>query len=603
MKQEKRRFVSVRVRILWSLVFVSVPFMIAVVLITYSLSVSRVERIGMQLSGQYATSAGEDIKAELRSLYSVTDGVVSIPEVRRMAELTGDIGQDPTYAAYDEAIRRGIETAAPGIGRGGKDGFSTIALYMKNGYSLQVTENAGYAFRDYDAFLAYLYQQGMDLPPAEYVTPFWQLCGMSGGRQQLLSYVRFIYEPVTLEKIGAAVFGLRNEVLKNVYSVYAPNGYILSENGRVMASRNNKEVGSVSGNEQLIRTIVSGSKDRGSAVTTDSQGRRQVSFYYRLTGMHSYLVVPFETERTEWRVEMRSYVATVAAVSGGLLLLAVIISTLLSKSLTNSTASLMDFIGKVEKGNAELRYESRSHDEISILGEKINQMLDELESLSRSREQEMRANQLTELRLMQQQINPHLLYNTLDSVLWGMQQHNYEDASQILRALSEFFKLSLSQGRMEIPLGDEIRMVESYLDIQNRARRKRFTIACDIPEALLRQPILKLSLQPLVENAVTHGFAGYCDDGAISIRARAEGDACVIVVQDNGIGMEQEEVQRLQEVLKLPACPKEHRHFGLYNIHRRITQNYGEKYGLTIESELSEYTRITVRVPYHPKAD
>lgn len=87
-------------------------------------------------------------------------------------------------------------------------------------------------------------------------------------------------------------------------------------------------------------------------------------------------------------------------------------------------------------------------------------MLDELESLSKSREQEMRANQLTELRLMQQQINPHLLYNTLDSVLWGMQQHNYEDASQILRALSEFFKLSLSHGRMEIPLGDEIRMVE-----------------------------------------------------------------------------------------------------------------------------------------------
>ena len=295
-----------------------------------------------------------------------------------------------------------------------------------------------------------------------------------------------------------------------------------------------------------------------------------------------------------------SYVATVAAVSGGLLLLAVIISTLLSKGLTNSIASLMHFIGKVEKGNALLRYQTKSHDEISILGEKINQMLDELESLNKSREQEMRANQLTELRLMQQQINPHLLYNTLDSVLWGMQQHNYEDASQILRALSEFFKLSLSQGRMEIPLGDEIRMVESYLDIQNKARQKQFTIICDIPDDLMHQPIPKLSLQPLVENSVTHGFAGYCDDGAISIKAHVEDNVCIIVVQDNGIGMEQEEVEKLQAVLKLPACPKEHRHFGLYNIHRRITQNYGEKYGLTIESELSEYTRITVRLPYHP---
>jgi len=293
----------------------------------------------------------------------------------------------------------------------------------------------------------------------------------------------------------------------------------------------------------------------------------------------------------------------VAAVSGGLLLFAILVSTIISKGLTNSIASLMGFIGNVEKGNAQLRYRTKGNDEISILGEKINQMLDELESLSKSREQEMRANQLTELRLMQQQINPHLLYNTLDSVLWGMQQHNYEDASQILRALSEFFKLSLSQGRMEIPLGDEIRMVESYLDIQNKARQKQFAIVCDIPDHLLRQPIPKLSLQPLVENAVTHGFAGYCDDGVISIRAYVGGDACFIIVQDNGIGMEPEEVEKLQAVLKLPACPKEHRHFGLYNIHRRITQNYGEKYGLTIESELSDYTRITVRLPYHPEEE
>ena len=456
-----------------------------------------------------------------------------------------------------------------------------------------------FSFADYDACLTYFSNQDARFAQAEYITPFWQLCSMSSERQQMLSYVRFIYEPVTLEKIGVAIFGLRNEVLKNVFSVYAPNGYILSESGKIIASRNNKEIGSFEGNEPLLAGIVAAGRDRGSAVYSDMTGNKQVSFYYRLSGMHSYLVVPFEMEQTEWRKEMRSYVVTVAAVSGGLLLFAIVVSTIISKGLTNSIASLMGFIGNVEKGNAQLRYRKKGNDEISILGEKINQMLDELESLSKSREQEMRANQLTELRLMQQQINPHLLYNTLDSVLWGMQQHNYEDASQILHALSEFFKLSLSQGRMEIPLGDEIRMVESYLDIQNKARQKQFTIVCDIPDHLLRQPIPKLSLQPLVENSVTHGFAGYCDDGVISIRAYIDGNACFIIVQDNGIGMEPEEVERLQAVLKLPACPKEHRHFGLYNIHRRITQNYGEKYGLTIESELSEYTRITVRLPYH----
>ena len=600
MKQKKQRFISVRAKILWSLVFVSVPFMIAVVLITYSLSISRVERIGMQLSAQYVVSAGEDIKAELRSLYSVTDEIIALPAVRNMAQLQGHIQTAADYERYDQEIKHGINEAVPALGRSGNYGFSNIALYMKNGYSLQLSQNAGFSFADYDACLTYFSNQDLRFAQAEYVTPFWQLCSMSGERQQMLSYVRFLYEPVTLEKIGVAIFGLRNEVLKNVFSVYAPNGYILSESGKIIASRNGKEIGSGEGNEPLLASIAAVGRDRGRAVYSDIYGKKQISFYYRLSGMHSYLVVPFEMEQTEWRKEMRSYVVTVAAVSGGLLLLAIIVSTIFSKGLTNAIASLMGFIGNVEQGNAHLRYQAKSHDEISILGEKINQMLDELESLSKSREQEMRANQLTELRLMQQQINPHLLYNTLDSVLWGMQQHNYEDASQILRALSEFFKLSLSQGRMEIPLGDEIRMVESYLDIQNKARQKQFTIVCDIPDDLLRQPIPKLSLQPLVENSVTHGFAGYCDDGVISIRAYAEDDVCFIIVQDNGIGMEQEEVEKLQAVLKLPACPKEHRHFGLYNIHRRITQNYGEKYGLTIESELSEYTRITVRVPYHP---
>ena len=600
MKQKKQRFISVRAKILWSLVFVSVPFMIAVVLITYSLSISRVERIGMQLSAQYVVSAGEDIKAELRSLYSVTDEIIALPAVRNMAQLQGNILTAADYERYDQEIKHGINEAVPALGRSGNYGFSNIALYMKNGYSLQLSQNAGFSFADYDACLTYFSNQDLRFAQAEYVTPFWQLCSMSGERQQMLSYVRFLYEPVTLEKIGVAIFGLRNEVLKNVFSVYAPNGYILSESGKIIASRNGKEIGNGEGNEPLLASIAAVGRDRGRAVYSDIYGKKQISFYYRLSGMHSYLVVPFEMEQTEWRKEMRSYVVTVAAVSGGLLLLAIIVSTIFSKGLTNAIASLMGFIGNVEQGNAHLRYQAKSHDEISILGEKINQMLDELESLSKSREQEMRANQLTELRLMQQQINPHLLYNTLDSVLWGMQQHNYEDASQILRALSEFFKLSLSQGRMEIPLGDEIRMVESYLDIQNKARQKQFTIVCDIPDDLLRQPIPKLSLQPLVENSVTHGFAGYCDDGVISIRAYAKDDVCFIIVQDNGIGMEQEEVEKLQAVLKLPACPKEHRHFGLYNIHRRITQNYGEKYGLTIESELSEYTRITVRVPYHP---
>lgn len=141
-------------------------------------------------------------------------------------------------------------------------------------------------------------------------------------------------------------------------------------------------------------------------------------------------------------------------------------------------------------------------------------------------------------------------------------------------------------------------MVENYMAIQNKARHKEFVIRCQIPEELQNHPIIKLSLQPLVENSVGHGFSGYRDDGEVHIKAWRQGDCVIVTVEDNGIGMEQDEVEKLQAVLSLPSCPKEHRHFGLYNIHRRIVQNYGEAYGLSVESEVSEYTRISVRIPW-----
>lgn len=597
MKQKEKKFISVRVKILCSLVFVSVLLMICVVYISYTQAMERVKRIGMQLSGQYAISAGEDIKGELKTLCDIADEVMEIDAVRALAQLSAEEAPQEEYSRLETEILRGIERIVPALNRGER-GFDNIAVYMKNGYTMELEPNGGFAFSDYESCVKHLVQCNGALAEEGYQTPFWQLCGLGGNLQQSLVYVRFIYEPITLKRIGVVVFGLKNTVIKNVLFGYAPKGYILSDEGSVIVSQNRSKVGSSDEETRAIMAAVLGMENtKGNVTYQNLQGQEETIFYYRLASLHGYLVVPFELEEAEWEGEMESYVVTIVAVSFVLILLGIILSLILSRSLTNSVSSLMAFLGKVEQGDESLRYEKRSNDEIGTLGDKINRMLDELQQLNLSREQEMKANQLTELRLMQQQINPHLLYNTLDSVLWGMQQHNYEDATEILMSLSEFFKLSLSRGQMEIPLSEEIRMVESYMAIQNKARHKQFRIACQIPEKLQKHPIMKLTLQPLVENSVGHGFAGYRDDGEVRIQAWQEADCVAITVEDNGIGMEREDVEKLQAVLRLPTCPKEHRHFGLHNIHRRIVQKYGEQYGLSIESELSDYTRITVRIP------
>lgn len=598
MKEKESKFISVRVKILCSLVFVSVLLVIAVVTISYRLAMDRVERIGMQLSGQYVVSAGEDIKGELKALSKTSDEIMEIKEIREMAQLTEEDAYLKTYLLLVEEIQKEINAIVPTVNRGERS-FDNISIYMKNGYIVEMEQNAEFVFSDYEGCIDHLAQRREDIAEGGYVTPFWTLCSLRGNRQQCLAYVRFIYEPVTLNRIGVAVFSVRNNVIKNVFSGYAPDGYILSNEGNVIVTQNSKKVGTVDQDTRKIMAAVSQMGNvKGNTTYIDSYKQQKTIFYYRLPSVRGYLIVPFELEAAEWEKEMESYVGAILTVSVGVLTLAVILSLLFSRGLTNSIDSLMKFLGEVERGHEDLRYEKRSHDEIGQLGDSINQMLDELKQLNLSREQEMKANQLTELRLMQQQINPHLLYNTLDSVLWGMQQHHYEDATEILESLSEFFKLSLSKGQMVIPLSEEIRMVENYMTIQNKARHKDFMIHCQIPEYLQQHPIIKLSLQPLVENSVGHGFAGYRDDGEVHIRAWKEKKCVIVTVEDNGIGMEQEEVENLQAVLKLPACPKEHRHFGLYNIHRRIVQNYGEDYGLKVESELSEYTRITIRIPW-----
>ena len=598
MKEKESKFISVRVKILCSLVFVSVLLVIAVVTISYRLAMDRVERIGMQLSGQYVVSAGEDIKGELKALSKTSDEIMEIKEIRELAQLTEEDAYLKTYLLLVEEIQKEINAIVPTVNRGERS-FDNISIYMKNGYIVEMEQNAEFVFSDYEGCIDHLAQRREDIAEGGYVTPFWALCSLRGNRQQCLTYVRFIYDPVTLNRIGVAVFSVRNNVIKNVFSGYAPDGYILSNEGNVIVTQNSKKVGTVDQDTRKIMAAVSQMGNvKGNTTYIDSYKQQKTIFYYRLPSVRGYLIVPFELEAAEWEKEMESYVGAILTVSVGVLTLAVILSLLFSRGLTNSIDSLMKFLGEVERGHEDLRYEKRSHDEIGQLGDSINQMLDELKQLNLSREQEMKANQLTELRLMQQQINPHLLYNTLDSVLWGMQQHHYEDATEILESLSEFFKLSLSKGQMVIPLSEEIRMVENYMTIQNKARHKDFMIHCQIPEYLQQHPIIKLSLQPLVENSVGHGFAGYRDDGEVHIKAWKEKNCVIVTVEDNGIGMEQEEVENLQAVLKLPACPKEHRHFGLYNIHCRIVQNYGEDYGLKVESELSEYTRITIRIPW-----
>ena len=211
----------------------------------------------------------------------------------------------------------------------------------------------------------------------------------------------------------------------------------------------------------------------------------------------------------------------------------------------------------------------------------------------------------TELKALQAQINPHFLYNTLDSIQWMCEQGKNEDAIKMISALARLFRISISRGHELIPIRDELRHAESYLIIQSYRYRDRFTYRFEADEGLLDYLCNKITIQPLIENAIYHGIGNMPDDGSITVRVKADGaaenpaDADILIeVEDNGVGMTAAQCEAI-----LQKERSDSRGIGIKNVNDRLKIFFGERYGITIRSELDAGTCVTVRLPRVEKED
>jgi two-component system sensor histidine kinase YesM len=198
-----------------------------------------------------------------------------------------------------------------------------------------------------------------------------------------------------------------------------------------------------------------------------------------------------------------------------------------------------------------------------------------------------------ELALLQAQINPHFLYNTLDTIIWLIEAGKTEEAEEMVTELSSFFRHSLSNGEDVVTLNDEEKQISSYLQIQQFRYKDIMDYSIDIDPAIKGTRLPKLTIQPLVENALYHGVKLKRAKGLITVTGRAEGDDIVIVVSDTGAGMTKDRLNELREGIK----NRERVGFGLSTVDERLKLFFGEKYGLSIDSTEGEGTDVTVRIP------
>lgn len=269
----------------------------------------------------------------------------------------------------------------------------------------------------------------------------------------------------------------------------------------------------------------------------------------------------------------------------------------INRTINDPIQALVENTRRLAEGDFDALMEDAGENEVTILNKSFNRMAAKLQRLMEEVEEDTRTQEQLELRLLQEQINPHFLYNTLEIIVWLAESGDKEQVIQVVQSLSRFFRVVLSKGRAVVSLQEELSCIQSYLYIQKvrYADILNYEIQAE-PEALDCR-IQKLSLQPLVENALYHGIEKKRGGGTIRVCADVKDGCLVVQVADDGCGMTPEKLEEVQREVAGDLGQISEGGFGLPNIQKRIQLAYGADYGIHVSSRLGCGTRVTLQIP------
>lgn len=276
------------------------------------------------------------------------------------------------------------------------------------------------------------------------------------------------------------------------------------------------------------------------------------------------------------------------------ILMLIVVNQYISIAVTSPLHKLENSVKQLDLQHPEKIY-ADGPDEIRHLGETLRSMVEQMRNLMDDRVKEQEEKRKNELDALQSQINPHFLYNTLDSIVWMIESERYEEAISMITALANLFRISLSQGKTIITVKEEFQHAKNYSNIQKMRFKNKFQINFLLDEKLEKYLTIKLIIQPLLENAIHYGMEVMDGDGEILVSGYEKDGDIYIDVIDNGIGMPPEQVEHL-----LTGEPYERKRgsgIGLRNVDRRIKLYFGENYGLNIKSEPDVGTKVTIHLP------
>lgn len=485
----------------------------------------------------------------------------------------------------------------------GSNPLEFINIYLKNGITATTINTDIFPYNDFEGICEYL-ENNEILSRNDYKSIVWydvETVNTADSRQvRCVLGARFLYDRVSMERIGSIVVGVKTDKLLEIYKPIFPAAMMVTKFGDVITGGTSIDTMQPAP-EQLMQELISAAYNQETVSFEISEKAKECRFW-SMGNNSVYFVVPVEEKELVRSGQIMDIFFKITIV---LILTASIVAVFFSKTLTNGLSKLKRVAQRVAGGQWDARFTPKLHDEVAYVGLQFNEMLDQLQQYYDDVQQYEKEKQDLQISLLNAKLNPHLLYNTLNLVVWAIKRGDSERAEKLIYGMSDYFKRALAKGREYISIDEEIALIRSYLDLQRLAGDKDYCLETHIDPELSSYEVLHLLFQPIVENSVGHGFRDFRDDGTVCITAKKSDDGrnVLVTIHDDGIGMTEEQLEKLNYSLNEGLYADDVGHYGLRNTARRIKTYYGTDYGIEVSGEAGVFTQVTLSLPYERQRD
>ena len=569
------------IMIVFSVISISITLILGIVMYIRFSAVNRQETI--QTAQTLMEQTGETLEDYLVSMRQISDTVYY------------NVIKDGAFPDQDQNIQKGMNL----LYEANRDNLRTIAIYNSYG-SLMAAEPVASQKEDPDVTSQDWYKQAVEeMENMHFSTPHIQNLFDDGSMRYY--WVISLSRAVDLTDNGDSQMGVLlvdmdySSISRMLQQINASdNGqyyYLCDSSGEIIYHPRKIQISEGIANEN--NDTESGYKDGVYDETFEGEHRKVIVNTISYTGWKLVGVIPYSTF-TSGMLNMRYFVGMLMLLTAMML---VVINRVVSVGISRPILRLNDSVREYEAGEKPEIYIGGSL-EIRHLGYSIQKSYEQIDSLMKKIVLEQNERRKSELDALQSQINPHFLYNTLESITWMIEGERNDEAAFMITQLARLFRISLSKGRTVITVADELQHARSYMNIQKIRYKNAFSVEFDVDQEVCSCCTVKLILQPILENAINYGVSGMDDCGEIRVTGRLEDGNVILSVTDNGIGMSEEQVA-------LILTDSSHMHkrgsgVGLVNVNNRIRLLFGGGYGLTVESEPDEGTTVSVRIPAVP---